>query len=273
MLIEFNPSQNSNNVEDANQYLVQWSTSPTLGGGTDGGQFGAIAGSHTFTAHGDNGVWILDNATLAGSGFSFTSGKTYYFQARSFNTLDTANPHPSGWCNYTSSGCSGTSGFTGVTIGTPACTGTCTAVSSSVTIPAAITIKAGAPLYLGLVQLDSSGNPKGIYVTEIASPQNGANNFAVTVPSGSNYAVVGILDQNNNGGFAAGTVYQYQRQPPREPDHIGQHANRCRNHAAYREQHRNRVHAVLVQLLPGLRHDHDTATSLILKCGSQTSCR
>ena len=208
VLIEFKPSQNSNSVEDANQYEVQWSTSPTLGGGTGGGQFLNIAGSHVFTASGDNGVWVLTNAVLTGSGYSFTSGQTYYFQARSFNTLDAANPHPTGWCNYTATGCSGTTGFTGVIIATPACTGTCTVVSSSVTIPAAITIKAGAPLYLGLLQFSngSGGSPTGIYVTEIAHPSNGANDFTVTVPSGPNYAVLGILDQNNTGGIGVGAI-------------------------------------------------------------------
>lgn len=208
VLIEFNPSENSNGVEDANEYTVQWSSSPTLGGGSGGGQFASVAGSYTFTAEGSKNVWVLTNALLAGTGYSFTSGQTYYFQARSFDTLDTANPHPTGWCNYTSSGCSGTSGFTGVTIGTPACTASCTAVSSSVTIPAAITINSGAPLYLGLVQLSSSsgGNPIGIYITEIASPSSGANDFTVTVPSGSDYAVIGILDQYKNGGFGAGAV-------------------------------------------------------------------
>ncbi len=208
VLIEFNPSQNGNGVEDANEYTVQWSTSQTLGGGTGGGQFGTIAGSYTFKAAGDNGVWILTNALLSGTGYSFTSGTTYFFQARSFNTLDTANPHPTGWCNYTSSGCSGVTGFTGVKIATPTCTGTCTAVSSSVTIPAAITIKAGAPLYLGMLQFSSvsGGNPIGIYVTEITNPINGANDFTVTVPSGSFYAVLGVLDQNNTGGIGAGAI-------------------------------------------------------------------
>ena len=93
-----------------------------------------------------------------------------------------------------------------MTIGAVPCTGSCTAVSSSVTIPNSITIKSGAPLYLGMVQISGGGNPTGIYVTEIASPSNGANDFTVTVPSGSDYAVVGILDQNNNGGFGPGAV-------------------------------------------------------------------
>ena len=200
-LIEFQQSQNSSNEEDANQYQVQWSTSPTLGGGPNGDQFLSIAGSKTFTAAGSKGLWALTNASLS-------SGQTYYFQARSFDTLDTANPHPVGWCNYTATGCSGTTGFTGVTIATPSCSGTCTAVSSSVTIPAGITIKPGAPLYLGLLQFSSSsgGDPIGFYVTEIANPSNSANDFTVSVPSGPYYAVLGILDQNNTGGIGAGAI-------------------------------------------------------------------
>jgi hypothetical protein len=213
VFIEFKPSENSNSVEDANQYLVQWSTSPTLGGGSGGLQFactesGGVCPSHTFVATGDKGVWVLNNVVLTGSGFSFTPGQTYYFQARSFDTL-ASTQHPSGWCNYTSTGCSGTSGFVGVTIATPTCTGTCTAVSSSVTIPASIAINTGAPLYLGLIQLSSSGgDPIGIYVTEITNPKSGVNDFPepITVPSGPNYAVIGILDQNKNGGFGAGDI-------------------------------------------------------------------
>ena len=203
--VEFGDSKNSNGVEDANQYTVEWSTSPTLGGGSGGFQFATLAGSHTFTATGDKGIWVLNNAVV-GAG-TFTLGQTYYFQARSFDTLDTANPHPSGWCNYTSTGCSGTTGFTGVVIGTPACTGTCATVSSSVTIPAGITINTGAPLYLGMIQFDSNGgDPIGFYVTETLNPVNGANAFTVTVPIGSYYAVIGILDQDKNGGFGAGAI-------------------------------------------------------------------
>jgi len=209
VLIEFNESQNSNGVEDANQYTVEWSTSPTLGGGSDGTQFATVTGSHTFAADGNNSaLWNLSNAVIeaglsngSSTGSGFTAGQTYYFQARSFDTL-ASTTHPSGWCNYTSGGCSGTTGFTGVTIATPACSGTCTSVTGSVTIPAGITIKSGATLYLGLVEFSSSGTnggPTGIYVTGNTSPVSGANSFTVDVPSGSNYGVVGFLDQNNVG--------------------------------------------------------------------------
>jgi hypothetical protein len=220
VLIEFTPSTNSNGIEDANGYWVQWSTSQALGGGSGGGQFscaesGGTCPHYVFTANGDNGVWLLSNAVLASSGYSFASGQTYYFQARSYDSLD-GNSHPNGWCNYTSSGCSGTTNFVGVTIGTPACTGTCTAVSGSVTIPSGITcpsnsslsICPGAPLYLGLLQFSNGtgGSPSAIYAMEITSPVTGANNFNLTVPSGSNYAVFGILDQNNTGGIGTGAV-------------------------------------------------------------------
>ena len=208
VLIEFSPSKNSNGVEDANGYTVQWSTSPTLGGGGGGAQFacaesGGTCPYHDFNASGDNGVWFLSNAVLASSGYSFSSGQTYYFQARSFDWL-AASQHPSGWTDYSTNGTS----FAGVTIGTPACTGTCTTVSSSVTIPAGVTIFSGAPLYLGLLQFSngSGGSPSAIYPTEIANPVNGANDFTVTVPSGSNYAVFGILDQLNIGVIGEVTV-------------------------------------------------------------------
>jgi hypothetical protein len=214
VMIEFNPSENSNSVEDANEYVVQWSTSSTLSSsGTNVGQFSTIAGSHTFAATGDKGVWIINDAVLAGSGYSLTAGKTYYFQAQSVNTL-ASTTHPSGWTDYESS-----SNLVGTEVDTPLCTGTCTAVTSSITIPAGLTcptnssvaICPGAPLYLGLIQLSSSGNPSGIYATVITSPVVGANGFTITVPSGSNYFVFGVLDQLSNGGFGVGSVNNTQQ--------------------------------------------------------------
>lgn len=208
VLIAFKASTNSNGVEDANKYTVEWSTSPTLGGGTGGAQFLTVTGSHTFTADGTNtNVWILDN-TVAGAG-TFTSGTTYYFQAQSLNSLDSSSP-ASAWCNYTASGCTATSGFTGVAIGTPACTGTCTTVSGAVTIPSGITLGTGAPLYVGIYQTSgaNSKGPSAIYATEVASPVVGGagNSYSLTIPSGSGYTVFGILDQNNNGLIDTGDV-------------------------------------------------------------------
>ena len=231
-IVEFNPSENSNHVEDANQYTVQWSTSSALGGGSGGGQFscaenGNVCPSHTFAANGSKGAWLLSNASL-GAG-TFVTGTKYYFQARSFNTL-AADPHPAGWCDYDSSssnGCSPTptvtSTFTGTTAGAIPCTGTCTIVTGTVTIPSGLTcplpgdssdhICPGAPLYLGLLQFSNgnSGGPSAIYATTIASPVVGANSFTLTVPSGSNYGVFGVLDQLNNGGFGVGAVQNTQQ--------------------------------------------------------------
>jgi hypothetical protein len=58
--------------------------------------------------------------------------------------------------------------------------------------------------------LDSNGNPTGIYVTETLTPVIGANDFTVTVPSGSNYAVIGILDQTHSGGIGFGAITNVQ---------------------------------------------------------------
>ena len=218
-LVEVNPSTNSKNVEDANAYLVQWSTSPTLGGGTNGGQFacaesGGTCPSHIFTADGSTNVWFLTNP-VAGAG-SFVSDTTYYFQARSFNTLD-GNSHPTGWCNYTSGGCSDTTSadFIGVKIGIPACTVNCTTVSGSVTIPAGVTIQPGATLYLGFLEFSGpGGNPIGIYANAVTPTTNSAYSYSLTVPNGLNYAVLGILDQDNIGEIGANVVTDVRQNVP-----------------------------------------------------------
>ncbi|MGH9606693.1 MAG: beta strand repeat-containing protein, partial [Terracidiphilus sp.] len=197
-MIFFQPPVNGNQVEEANQYTVEWSTSPNFTSGP-GSAFANVSGSHTFAAIGDGTtVWILNN-TVTGAN-TFTSGTTYYFQARAFNTL-AATPSPSGWSTY------GGSTPTAVTIGAASCSGTCTTVSGAVTIPAGVTIAAGAPLYLGVFQNTDSG-PPNIYAAEIASPVAGGsgNSYSISVPSGSGYVVVGILDQNNNGEIDAGDV-------------------------------------------------------------------
>lgn len=191
---------NGNSVEDANQYTVQWSTSPTLTGA--GGSFATVSGSKTFSAIGTNGatLWIMNNTTISGS--PFNTGTTYYFQAQSANTL-AGTASPAGWSTYTD----GSGNPKGVTIGAALCSSSCTAVSGAVTIPSGVTVAGGAPLYVGFYQQSSSGKgPSAIYAVEISNPVAGANNYSITIPSGSGYTMFGILDQNIDGRIDAGDV-------------------------------------------------------------------
>ena len=209
---------NGNKVEDANEYVVQWAVpsglpdgdgNPTcpLGGGTGGGQFATLAGSHTFYAMGAHGgtVWILNNTVTGAS--NFTSGQSYCFQARSFNTLATTQ-HPTGWSNYNVDSLGNVVPVTIVANGAALCTSNCTTVSGTVTIPSGVTPVSGAPLYVGFYQQSASSNgpPTALYATEISPGSGGAKSYSITIPSGSNYYIFGILDQNNDGQIDAGDV-------------------------------------------------------------------
>jgi hypothetical protein len=207
-------TSNSNKVEAANEYLVEWATptgtdtagNPTcaLGGGTGGAQFLTVAGSHTFYASGTNSnVWILNNTSM-GAG-SFTGG-AYCFQARSINTL-ASTTHPSGWADFTDS--SGSPEAVAPEASNTFCTSNCTTVSGAVTIPSGVTIASGAPLYIGYFQQSSNGKgPSAFYGTEIASPVSGGsgNSYQLTIPNGSGYVLFAVLDQNNDGAIDAGDM-------------------------------------------------------------------
>jgi hypothetical protein len=209
---------NGNKVEDANEYVVQWAVpsglpdgdgNPTcpLVGGTGGGQFATLAGSHTFYGMGAHGgtVWILNNTVTGAS--NFTSGQSYCFQARSFNTLATTQ-HPTGWSNYNVDSLGNVVPVTIVANGAALCTSNCTTVSGTVTIPSGVTPVSGAPLYVGFYQQSASSNgpPTALYATEISPGSGGAKSYSITIPSGSNYYIFGILDQNNDGQIDAGDV-------------------------------------------------------------------
>ena len=199
---------NGNKEEDANEYTVQWAVASgtTCAGGTAGAAFTTVAGSHTFYAMGAKGgdVWILNN-TMLGSA-TFTSGTSYCFQAQALNTLATIT-HPTGWSTYTD-GSGNPLAVKVVSSGSAFCTSNCTTVSGTVTIPSGVTPASGAPLYAGFYQQDPSvnGPPTALYATEISPPSPGANHYTITIPSGSNYFIFGILDQNNDGQIDAGDV-------------------------------------------------------------------
>lgn len=171
----------SNSVEAATSYDVQWSTSPTLSSST---------ASHNFKAVGTGSdVWILNNGTSGVSGSPFTSGQTYYFEARARNAAGPA----SGWTVY-----GGSTTPAGVVIGAST---SGNEVEGTVTIPAGITPT--GPLYVGYYNQSSST----VYATRIASP-GGSNPFTVYVPTDTNndYIFFEILDQNNDGLIDAGDV-------------------------------------------------------------------
>ncbi|MGH9561318.1 MAG: hypothetical protein ACRD3S_07675, partial [Terracidiphilus sp.] len=201
---------NGNQEEDAKEYTVNWAVADgsdsngatcSLGGGTGGAQFLHVAGTHTFYAVGTSGatVWVLNNTSM-GAG-TFTTSTAYCFQARSFNTL-ASTTHPSGWYDYTDN--DGNPAAVTATSGSSFCSSGCTTVSGTVTIPAGVTIASGAPLYVGFYQQLPTGNgPSALYATQL-TPASGANSYSITIPSGSNYYIFGILDQNNDGQIDVG---------------------------------------------------------------------
>ncbi len=172
-------SINNANVERAEWYEVQWSTSST---------FATTAGSIIQPAVGADsaGVWILNNSTTGISG-TFSNGTQYYFRAR--GKLGTNNTP---WTVYIDS----SSNPKAVTVGQP--TGFNT-ITGTITIPVGVAVT--GPLYAGFFSQQS-----GIFVKRIASPVVGANAFSVSVPTGNDYFYFGILDQNHDGVIDVGDV-------------------------------------------------------------------
>ena len=176
--IAFKPITNSNGVEEATSYDVQWSTSSSFSSPT----------LHNFAAVGTNGnVWILNDGTAGVTGNPFTNGDGYYFEARA-RTSAGAGP----WTVF------GGTTPTAVTVGAPTAGNT---VTGTITIPSTVTIASGAVLYAGFYNQSTDA----VYAERIASPA-ASNAFSVQVPNGTNYFLFGILDQNNDGLIDAGDV-------------------------------------------------------------------
>jgi hypothetical protein len=161
-----NSLHNSNGVETATSYTVRWSATS---------DFGTVLGSESFPATGGGkSPWIV-------SGVSGCA--TCYFEVRGV-----AGSSTSSWSSANGP----------VTIGAP--TGNNT-VTGTVTLPSGVTPT--GPLYVGFYDMNS-GN---IYATVIANPSSStANAYTVHVPTGSNYFLLGLLDQKNIGIMGPGAV-------------------------------------------------------------------
>ncbi len=166
-VIAYKPIQNSDGVEMATSYTVQWSTTLPFPATVPAAQ------TKTFKAVGGKGasIWII------GSGLTNTS--KYYFRAQGV-----AGSSASSWATTTST----------VTIGAP--TG-----GNSVTGKITFSTAATGPLYTGYYDQGTGA----IYVTSIATPSSPAA-FTVNVPSGTNYFHFAILDQNKDGIVDAGDL-------------------------------------------------------------------
>ncbi|HUX45573.1 MAG TPA: putative Ig domain-containing protein [Terracidiphilus sp.] len=133
--------------------------------------FTTIAGSHSFAATGakGNGAWILSGLT----------NTAYYFRAEGV-----AGSSTSAWSTVVGPVTIG-AGTTGNTVtGTVTFSGTAT-----------------GPLYVGF--FDQSTN--SVYAVRYASPSS-PQTYSVKVPTGSNYFLFGILDQNSDGLIDAGDI-------------------------------------------------------------------
>jgi hypothetical protein len=160
-----------NGVEQPASYYVQWSTSQT---------FSPVTGHYSFPAIGTKGtnIWILNGALPGISGIS-TGQQPLYFRV-----YGAAGASHSGWSSI----------YGPVTIGPP--TG-----GNTVTGTVAFSGAANGTLYVGFVD-QSAGT---LYATPYANPETGQT-YSVQVPTGSNYFMFGIIDQNNNGVVDVGDI-------------------------------------------------------------------
>jgi hypothetical protein len=167
-IVSFGPI-NNNGVETPTSYTAEYSTSPTFAtGGT------ILSGSQSFPATGGNSPWIVTG---------LTNGKTYYFRAA--GVVGTGGSAVTGPYSAISPG---------LLIGAPSGN----AVSGQVTFSAPTGGSITGPLYVGFYN-QSTGQIYATVVGSKTSPPTSPASYSVNVPTGSNYFMFGLIDQNNIG--------------------------------------------------------------------------
>jgi hypothetical protein len=172
-LINYAALANSNDVETATSYTVEWSTTTTFAAPSS-------SNSTSFAATGanNNNVLILNTANVTG----LTAGDTYYFRAQGVNASSTSS-----WSS---------------TVGPI----TLTAPSAANTVTGQITWTGTATGPLYVVFYDSS--TEQAWMTQVGtktSPPTSPASYTVEVPDGT-YGFAAIIDQNNNGLIDAGDI-------------------------------------------------------------------
>ncbi len=175
VMLNFQPIANNNGMETPQSYTVEWSTSTTFPAPGSGN-------SDSFPATGANGSnnWLLNTANVTG----LTSGSSYYFRAQGVAGSSTSN-----W----------SSTIGPVTIQAPTTTGN--TVSGTVTFSGTAT----GPLYVGFYD-QSLNKAYAMQVGSKTNPPTSPANYSVVVPTGSNYFLFGIIDQNNDGLTDSGDI-------------------------------------------------------------------
>jgi len=170
-VIQFRGITDSSGIEQPTSYYVQWSTSST---------FSPVTGHHSFPAFGtnDTNIWLL-NGELPGFSGIYSGQLPLYFRV-----YGAAGSSHSNWSTISDA----------VTIAEPEGGNT---VTGTVTYSGT----ASGPMYVGFFD-QGTGN---VFVAPYSNPVSGQT-YSVQVPTGSNYFMFGIVDQNNDGVVDAGDI-------------------------------------------------------------------
>jgi hypothetical protein len=173
VLAQYKAITNSNSVELATSYTLQWSTTNT---------FTTIAGSQTFPATGSGGanIWLLNTAnTTTCTNCSTLASGSYYFRTYGTSAGTATSPYSS---------------VAGpITMGAP---------SGGVAVSGAVTYTGTAtgPMYVGFYNYSTNA----FYGEYIASPSSAAAYTVPDVPIASTYYFVSVVDNNKDGVIDAG---------------------------------------------------------------------
>jgi hypothetical protein len=171
-MVYFDSILNNNGVQIPTSYILEYSTDSTFNTGVSSMSFPA--------AHADH-HWIVTG---------LTNDATYYFRAA--GVMGSGNSAVIGpWSPASPSG--------GLTIGAP---------SGPNTIQGTVTFsgKATGPLYVGLIDV-GLGN-YNIFAEAIQNPVS-PQPYSIQVPSGSEFVLFGIIDQNNDGWNSPGDISNF----------------------------------------------------------------